>query len=190
MGAEWPLNANTKAVGITIRDLEVVYSTGQGQVPAVNGVDLDIAGGQITGIIGESGSGKSTLAMAIMNAVPHPGRIVKGSVVVDGVGNMLTLDKESQRRARGRNLGFVFQAAQNSLNPLTRVGHQVLDLGRSHNVRDLRGLLRRAKELLHRMGMDADRVLTAYQHELSGGHAPARGDHVRAGAGRPGGDFG
>ncbi len=169
MGAEWPLNANTKAVGITIRDLEVVYSTGQGQVPAVNGVDLDIAGGQITGIIGESGSGKSTLAMAIMNAVPHPGRIVKGSVVVDGVGNMLTLDKESQRRARGRNLGFVFQAAQNSLNPLTRVGHQVLDLGRSHNVRDLRGLLRRAKELLHRMGMDADRVLTAYQHELSGG---------------------
>ncbi|MCY0909995.1 MAG: ABC transporter ATP-binding protein [Sulfobacillus thermotolerans] len=157
------------AAGITIRGLEVVYTTGQGQIPAVNGINLDIVGGQITGIIGESGSGKSTLAMAMMNAVPHPGKIVKGSVIIDGVGNMMTLDKESQRRARGRHVGFVFQAAQNSLNPLTRIGHQVLDLGRSHNVKDLRALLRRAKELLERMGMDADRVLTSYQHELSGG---------------------
>ncbi len=161
--------AHIGAAGIKIRDLEVVYSTGQGQVPAVNGVNLDIPGGQITGIIGESGSGKSTLAMAIMNAVPHPGQVVKGSVVVDGVGDMLTLNKESQRRARGRNLGFVFQAAQNSLNPLTRVGKQVLDMGRSHNVKDLRALLRRSKDLLARMGLDADRVLTSYQHELSGG---------------------
>jgi peptide/nickel transport system ATP-binding protein len=161
--------AHVGAVGIKIRDLEVVYSTGQGQVAAVNGVNLDITPAQITGIIGESGSGKSTLAMAIMNAVPHPGRVVKGSVMVDGIGDMLTLDKESQRRARGRKLGFVFQAAQNSLNPLTRVGHQVLDMGRSHNAKDLRALIRRAKDLLGRMGLDADRVLTSYQHELSGG---------------------
>ncbi|PSR27044.1 MAG: ABC transporter ATP-binding protein [Sulfobacillus thermosulfidooxidans] len=161
--------AHVEPVGISIRNLKVVYHTGQGDIPAVNGINLDIPAGQITGIIGESGSGKSTLAMALMNAVPHPGQIVSGSVVVDGIGDMLKIDKESRRQARGRHIGFVFQAAQNSLNPLRRIGHQVLDLGRSHNVKDLRALIRRAKDLLTRMGLNADRVLTSYQHELSGG---------------------
>ncbi|WP_020375686.1 ABC transporter ATP-binding protein [Sulfobacillus thermosulfidooxidans] len=160
---------HVQPVGISIRNLKVVYHTGQGDIPAVNGINLDIPAGQITGIIGESGSGKSTLAMALMNAVPHPGQIVSGSVVVDGIGDMLKIDKESRRQARGRHIGFVFQAAQNSLNPLRRIGHQVLDLGRSHNVKDLRALIRRAKDLLTRMGLNADRVLTSYQHELSGG---------------------
>ena len=155
--------------GMQIRDLHVIYQTNQGEIPAVNGVSMAIAPGKITGIIGESGSGKSTLAMALMNAVPKPGRIVKGSVVVDGAGDMLTIDKKIRQKVRGRDIGFVFQASQNSLNPLIRVGKQVLDLGRSHNIKDLRALLRRAKELLERMGMDAERILLSYQHELSGG---------------------
>jgi peptide/nickel transport system ATP-binding protein len=157
------------ARGVQIRNLRVSYQTPQGDIPAVNGVNLSIAPGKITGIIGESGSGKSTLAMALMNTVPRPGRIISGSVVVDGIGDMLTIDKESRRRAHGRHLGFVFQASQNSLNPLRRIGAQVLDLGRSHNVKDLRALIKRAKELLGKMGLNADRVLLSYQHELSGG---------------------
>ena len=156
-------------VAVAVRGLNVVYSTNAGEIPAVSNVDIDILAGKITGIIGESGSGKSTLMMGVMNAINKPGRITSGSVMVDGVGDMLKLDKERQRKARGKDMGFVFQAAQNSLNPLRRIGNQVLDLGRSHNVKDLRALIRRAKELLTRLGLDADRVLAAYQHELSGG---------------------
>ncbi len=154
---------------VRVRGLNVVYATSQGDLPAVRDVDLDIEAEKITGIIGESGSGKSTLVMALLNSVGKPGKIVSGSVMVPGVGDMLSIDRERQRRARGKELGLVFQAAQNSLNPLRRIGHQVLDLGRSHEVRDLRDLLRKASDLLTRLGMDADRVLTSYQHELSGG---------------------
>jgi peptide/nickel transport system ATP-binding protein len=162
-------NTVLSPVAVEMRELTVRYSTPQGDIPAVNNVNLDIMAGKITGIIGESGSGKSTLMMALMNAISKPGRITSGTVMVDGVGDMLTIDKEKQRKARGNQLGFVFQAAQNSLNPLRRIGNQVLDLGRSHDVKDLRGLLRRAKDLLARLGLDADRVLASYQHELSGG---------------------
>lgn len=156
-------------LAICVRDLNVVYSTPTGDIPAVRNIDLNLKTGSITGLIGESGSGKSTLVMAMMNAVTKPGRITGGSVFVKDKGDLLKMDREEQRKIRGSEIGFVFQAAQNSLNPLRRVGQQILDLGRSHNVKDLRALLRRAKELLTKLGLDANRVLASYQHELSGG---------------------
>ncbi len=73
------------------------------------------------------------------------------------------------RRVRGTDLSFVFQASQSSLNPLRPIGKQLLDLGRSHGVKDRRQLLRDARELIERMGLDSYRVLASYQHELSGG---------------------
>jgi peptide/nickel transport system ATP-binding protein len=145
----------------------VVFPTQQGEVPAVSQVSLDLAPGQITGLVGESGSGKSTLALALLNA--SPGRVVSGSVQIDGIGDVLELPKAELRRVRGAEIGYVFQASQNSLNPLKPVGKQLLDLGRSHGERDLRGLLRRARELIDDMGLDSARVLASYQHELSGG---------------------
>ncbi|MBE3014777.1 ABC transporter ATP-binding protein [Microbispora sp. NEAU-D428] len=157
------------APGVRIRDLTVVYKTPAGELPAVRGVDLTLAPGTITGVVGESGSGKSTLAFSLLNAVQPPGRIAAGSVEIDGLGDVLTLRGEDLRRTRGRQVGYVFQAAQNSLNPLKTIGKQLLDLGRSHDVEDLRGLVRDAKDLLARMGMDGARVLDSYQHELSGG---------------------
>ncbi|WP_051762375.1 ABC transporter ATP-binding protein [Microbispora rosea] len=155
--------------GVRIRGLTVVYRTPAGELPAVSGVDLDLAPGTITGVVGESGSGKSTLALALLNAVQPPGRIAAGSVEIDGLGDVVALGGEGLRRARGRHVGYVFQAAQNSLNPLKTVGKQVLDLGRSHGVEDVRGLLAGARDLLGRMGLDGARVLDSYQHELSGG---------------------
>ncbi|ADG88372.1 ABC transporter ATP-binding protein [Thermobispora bispora] len=159
----------TAAPGVRIRDLTVVYRTPHGELPAVRGVDLTLAPGTITGVVGESGSGKSTLALSLLNAVQPPGRIASGSVEIDGIGDVVRLGGERLRQTRGRRIGYVFQAAQNSLNPLKTIGKQLLDLGRSHGVEDLRGLVRDAKELLARMGMDGARVLDSYQHELSGG---------------------
>ncbi|WP_318271839.1 ABC transporter ATP-binding protein [Microbispora triticiradicis] len=158
-----------EAPGVRIRDLTVVYKTPAGELPAVRGVDLTLAPGTITGVVGESGSGKSTLAFSLLNAVQPPGRIAAGSVEIDGLGDVLALRGEDLRRARGREVGYVFQAAQNSLNPLKTIGKQLLDLGRSHDVEDLRALVRDARDLLARMGMDGARVLDSYQHELSGG---------------------
>ncbi len=157
------------APSVAVDNLTVAYRTPAGELPAVADVALDLPAGSITGLVGESGSGKSTLALSLLGAVQTPGRIVAGSVTVDGLGDVLSLDRGALRRARGAAIGYVFQAAQNSLNPLKTVGGQLLDLGRSHRVPDLRGLVRQAKDLLARMGLDAERVLDSYQHELSGG---------------------
>ncbi len=157
------------APSVAVDNLTVAYRTPAGELPAVADVALDLPAGSITGLVGESGSGKSTLALSLLGAVQTPGRIVAGSVTVDGLGDVLTLDRGALRRARGAAIGYVFQAAQNSLNPLKTVGGQLLDLGRSHRVADLRGLVRQARDLLARMGLDPERVLDSYQHELSGG---------------------
>ncbi|MEU4512853.1 ABC transporter ATP-binding protein [Nonomuraea wenchangensis] len=160
---------SNQAPGVRIDGLTVVYKTPAGELPAVRGVTLTLEPGSITGIVGESGSGKSTLALSLLNAVQPPGRIAGGSVEIDGLGDVVGLRGEELRKARGKHIGYVFQAAQNSLNPLKTVGKQLLDLGRSHGVDDLRGLVREAKELLGRMGLDGARVLDSHQHELSGG---------------------
>ncbi|WP_246001603.1 ABC transporter ATP-binding protein [Allorhizocola rhizosphaerae] len=142
---------------MTIAGLTVTY----GDLPAVKDVSLRLEDGTITGLVGESGSGKSTLALSLLG---H-GNIASGSVFIDGVGDMSKMDKGALRAVRGAKIGYVFQAAQNSLNPLLTVGKQLLDLAKSHGVRDVRG----AHPLLRRMGLDPDRVLNSYQHELSGG---------------------
>jgi peptide/nickel transport system ATP-binding protein len=157
------------APGVTIEDLTIAYRTEAGELAAVSQVSLDLPPGSITGLVGESGSGKSTLALALLGAVQSPGRVTGGSVVIDGVGDMTKLAADDLQRARGAEIGYVFQAAQNSLNPLRTVGKQLLDLGRSHKVGDLRMLLKEARGLLDRMGLNAERVLDSYQHELSGG---------------------
>jgi peptide/nickel transport system ATP-binding protein len=154
---------------VQVRDLTVSFPTPDGPLPAVAGVSLDLARGQITGLVGESGSGKSTLALTLLGAVPDPGQVTSGSVIIDDVGDVLALRRPQLRRVRGAKIGYVFQASQNSLNPLKPVGKQVLDLGRSHDVGDLRTLLHGARLLIDDMGLDAERVLASYQHELSGG---------------------
>ncbi len=159
----------TRPAGVAVSDLTVAFPAGGRELPAVSHVSLDLTPGKITGLVGESGSGKSTLALALMNAVPKPGLVTSGSVHIDGIGNVLSLTGSGLRRVRGPGIGYVFQASQNSLNPLKTVGKQLLDLGRSHGEKNLRGLLRRARELIEDMGLDAVRVLSSYQHELSGG---------------------
>ena len=164
-----PARRPAAPAAVRVRDLSVAFATAQGELPALSRVSLDLAPGQITGLVGESGSGKSTLALALLNAVPEPGRVTSGSVEIDGIGDVLALPPAGLRHVRGADIGYVFQAAQNSLNPLKRVGGQLLDLGRSHGEDDQRGLLRRARELIKEMGLDPVRVLSSYQHELSGG---------------------
>ena len=158
-----------QAIACTIRDLTVAYHLQSGEYDALRNIDLDLQEGKITAVIGESGSGKSTLALAMLNAVSTPGRIKAGSVTYPNVGNVVQFSGERLRKLRGKHIGMVFQASQNSLNPLKRIGSQLLDLGRSHGMKNPKILLQEAKALCELMSLDADRVLTSYQHELSGG---------------------
>lgn len=162
-----PLHASD--VLCTVRNLTVTYQTDSGEFPALQGVDLDITRNQVTAIIGESGSGKSTLGLALLNGISNPGRVVSGSVIYPKYGDIIPLKGKALRQLRGPYIGTVFQASQNAMNPLNRVGQQILDLGRSHGYKDPRSLLRESKELAKKMSMNPDRVLTAFPHQLSGG---------------------
>lgn len=154
---------------IRVRSVHVAYQTPGGRLDALRDINLDIDRGSITALIGESGSGKSTLAMALLNSVTYPGSIRSGSVEYDGIGDILQLDQERLRKFRGEYAAMVFQASQDSLNPLKRVGAQLLDLAKSHGRKDRRAVLREAADLAARMSLPAERVLRSYQHELSGG---------------------
>jgi peptide/nickel transport system ATP-binding protein len=152
---------------LELRDLVVAYGAGEAAVTAVNGISLAVRPGEIVGLAGESGCGKSTVANAILQVLRPPGRIVSGQIVFEGR-ELVGLRPAELRRFRWRNVSLVFQSAMNSLNPVTRVGDQFVDMLRAHTRVSKREALGRATELLDVVGIDRNRV-NAYPHELSGG---------------------
>lgn len=137
-------------------------------VPAVNHVSFSVQAGESLGIVGESGSGKSTVAFALFDSVPAPGAITDGTIQYFGTHDLLSMSEETQRRLFWEKIAMVFQAAQNTLNPLLRIRQQILDIADAHDI-DGRKALETARELCSTMYLDPHRVLNAYPHELSGG---------------------
>ncbi len=149
---------------LSVRDLRVTYS---GAVRAVDGVDLDVPAGSITGLVGESGCGKSTLGRALMGVLPGGARITGGQVVFEGR-DLLTQTEAARRALRWRRIAFVPQAAMNALDPVQRLGAQMREV-----LVDRGGLSRavaavRAAELFGAVGIDPAR-LADYPHQFSGG---------------------
>ncbi|MFP5020666.1 dipeptide ABC transporter ATP-binding protein [Pseudonocardia phyllosphaerae] len=155
---------------LSVRGLEVGYRTTAGTVPAVRGVSLDVAPGEVVAVVGESGSGKSTLAQAVIGLLPDNGAATAGTVELDGTGELTTLGERGLRAVRGARIGFVPQDPGVALNPVQRVGAQVAEALRTHGIADRRSAPRRAVELLERAGLpDAAVRAGQYPHELSGG---------------------
>ena len=152
---------------LELRDLVVEYGTDRGAVTAVNGVSLGIRPGEIVGLAGESGCGKSTIANAILQVLRPPGRIAGGEILFKGR-NLVGLPSSELRRIRWRDIAIVFQSAMSSLNPVTRIEDQFVDMFRAHQKISKRFATMKAAELLEVVGIDRDR-LRAYPHELSGG---------------------
>ena len=152
---------------LELRKLAVEYRLGDRVARAVDGVDLEIAAGEIVGLAGESGCGKSTIANAVMQILRPPAYIAGGSIVFQGEELNGKTDEEL-RRYRWRNVSMVFQSAMNSLNPVMRVGDQFVDMMQAHEPVSKRHALANAGNLLELVGIDPRRV-RSYPHQLSGG---------------------
>ncbi|MEN2737220.1 ABC transporter ATP-binding protein [Microbacterium sp. X-17] len=155
---------------LVVSGLRVGFPTRGGVTTAVDGVDLTIHRGETVAIVGESGSGKSTTAQAIVGLLPGAGRVLGGSIVLDGV-ELTTLGRRELEAVRGRQIGFVPQDPMSSLNPVWSVGFQVEEAIRANGVATGRRAVRAAAiEVLERAGLaDAGTRLRQYPHQFSGG---------------------
>ena len=153
---------------LEISDLRVGYPTSRGPFMAVDGVSLELGAHERLGLIGESGSGKSTLALAVLRLIKAPGRIVSGRIVLNGV-DLLSLTDEQMRGRRLAEVALVTQGAMNSLNPVMRVRHQLVDAMQAHGVRlGKQQWEHRIAELLRSVDLRPE-VADLYPHQLSGG---------------------
>ncbi|MBE3563927.1 MAG: ABC transporter ATP-binding protein [Hydrogenibacillus schlegelii] len=154
---------------LEIRHLDVVYVVREGHVHAAHDVSFSVTAGRATAIVGESASGKSTIIEAITRTLPPNARVRSGEIRYRGQ-DLLSLEREAFRRLRWREIAYVPQAAQQSLNPTLTVFEHFRDTVRAHDLpwRD-EEIRRRARETLHRVHLPTDPVLAAYPHQLSGG---------------------
>ncbi|OFN34338.1 ABC transporter ATP-binding protein [Corynebacterium sp. HMSC072A04] len=154
---------------LSVRDLNVSYSTAGGDVSAVQGVNLEVHPGQMTAIVGESGSGKTTSAMAAIGLLPSNATIDAGTITFDGR-DITSLRRREWRELRGRRIGLIPQNPNNSLNPVQTIGASVEEGLRIHKVGTAAERKAKALELLERVGIDDPaRRYHQYPHELSGG---------------------
>jgi peptide/nickel transport system ATP-binding protein len=153
---------------LSVHNLEVTYYTDAGRAKALDDVSFTLRAGEKLGMVGESGSGKSTLALAMMRMIKPPGRIEAGRVVIDGV-DLMALSEEDMRQARLSKIAYIPQGAMNSLNPVTRIGAQLVDAIRSHGIKDSRAQVEeRCVNALKSVDLDPA-TFRMYPHELSGG---------------------
>jgi peptide/nickel transport system ATP-binding protein len=153
---------------LRVENLEVTYYTDAGRAKALDDVSLTLNAGQKLGMVGESGSGKSTMALAMMRMIKPPGRIEGGRVWV-GDTDLMALTPEDMRGARLSKIAYIPQGAMNSLNPVTRIGAQLVDAIRSHRAGDSKAQIEeQCIAALKSVDLDP-RVFRMYAHELSGG---------------------
>lgn len=153
---------------LNINDLVVNYITDDGVVEAVNGVNISLDSGKTLGLVGETGAGKTTTALSIMNLVQTPpGKIVSGSVLLDGIDVTATSDRELEK-IRGSLVSMIFQDPMTALNPVLTVGDQIAEAILIHQKVSKDDARNKAGEMLEMVGIPATRM-DEYPHQFSGG---------------------
>jgi oligopeptide/dipeptide ABC transporter ATP-binding protein len=156
---------------LRLEDLRAEFVTPDGVVKAVNGVSFSLHRGRTLALTGESGAGKSSVGLAILNLLPHAGRITGGHIYLRDA-DLLALNPEAMRRIRGREVAMVFQDPATGLNPVLSVGQQVEEIIRNHRDVSRREARRQSLEVLAQMGLpEPQEVAKRYPFQLSGGMA-------------------
>ncbi len=153
---------------LSVEDLTMHYTTRKGDVSAVNDVSFTLGEGQSLGLVGESGCGKTSIALSLPKLLPDNAHIKSGHIWM-GDTDLVPLNYEEMRRYRWKRISMVFQAAMNSLNPVYKVGDQIIEAMEEHlGVQSLRQSRDRVAELFEMVGIDAA-MIDRYPHEFSGG---------------------
>ncbi|MGJ4904862.1 ABC transporter ATP-binding protein [Bradyrhizobium sp. HKCCYLS2058] len=154
---------------LSVRNLQVEFATRRGILRAIDGVSYDIAKGEVLGVVGESGAGKSVTGLAVIGLIDPPGRISGGEIQLSGL-RIDNLPPEEMRKVRGKRIGMIFQDPLTSLNPLYRVGDQIIETIKTHTNLTDQQARKRAIDLLAEVGIPApEKRIDGYPHEFSGG---------------------
>jgi peptide/nickel transport system ATP-binding protein len=155
---------------LEVKGLQTVFFTNSGLFRAVDDVSFDVRRGETLAIVGESGCGKSVSALSIMRLVPDPpGRIVGGAILLEGT-DLLGLDEAKMREIRGNRISMIFQEPMTSLNPVMRIGDQIVEAVRLHREVSARQAWNQAVEMLRLVRIpEPARRAQEYPHQLSGG---------------------
>jgi peptide/nickel transport system ATP-binding protein/oligopeptide transport system ATP-binding protein len=161
--------ASERGEMLQIKNLSTHFFTGKGVAPAVDDVTLRIPRRSIVGVVGESGCGKSVTALSVLQLVSRPGRIVSGSVVLDGE-ELLGKSPREMRMIRGNKISMIFQEPMTSLNPVYTVGRQVVEAMTIHQRASESEARDRAIEMFRSVGIPSpEKRFRSYPHQLSGG---------------------
>jgi oligopeptide/dipeptide ABC transporter ATP-binding protein len=154
---------------LEVNNLRTFFYTRRGMVKSVNDVSFDVKKGEILGIAGESGAGKTVIALSILQLVPHPGRILTGEIIYKNE-NLLDISPREMNKYRGSGIGMIFQDPMSSLNPVYRVGEQIVAGILAHDKMPKPDAYQKAIQMLKAVNIPApEERIISYQHEFSGG---------------------
>ena len=155
---------------LKVENLRTYFRTRWGEVKAVDGVNFELLKGETLGIVGESGSGKSVTMLSMMRLIPMPpGRIVEGSITLDGE-DLLQLSETEMSKVRGSKIALIIQDPMTSLNPVFSIGNQVTEAIRIHQDIPKRSVMEKALEVLRKVNIPAaESRVRDYPHQMSGG---------------------
>lgn len=158
-----------KCAMLDVKDLRTEFATRLGVLDVVKSISFSVSGGEIVGLVGESGSGKSVTGFSIMGLIDYPGRVAGGQVLFKGQ-DLLQMSEPQLRGLRGNRIAMIFQDPMMTLNPVLRVGTQIIETVRAHTKCDSKTARSKAIEVLGLVGIPSpeDR-LAAYPHQFSGG---------------------
>lgn len=153
---------------LEIRGLSVHFFTEDGDVSAVNGMDISLKKGDVLGLVGETGAGKTTTAKAILRLIPSPpGKITSGEILFEGE-NLLEKSEKDMQKIRGGKISMIFQDPMTALNPVLSVDEQIAEVIRLHNDVSRAESIQKAVEMLEKVGIPASRGKD-FPHQFSGG---------------------
>ena len=155
---------------LEVKNLHVSFFTPAGEVKAVNGISYDVDYDEVMGIVGESGSGKSVEAYSIIGLLQSPGKVMEGSITLEGE-DMLAKTPSEMVDYRGSQVAMIFQNPMTCLNPVYTIGNQLTEALRAHEKSISKEAAdKRAMEMLEQVGINnVEKRMKQYPHELSGG---------------------